>query len=72
MSGFLKQLTMSGTEQAVVTDFDEARWEDVLEEAADEFLSTESSTLELVGVRLFIGESDVALLEFTQAWSGDL
>ena len=27
---------MSGAKQAVVTDLDEARWQDVLEEATDE------------------------------------
>jgi len=31
----LEQLTITGTEQTVITDFDEAWWEDVLEKAAD-------------------------------------
>jgi hypothetical protein len=58
---------MSGAEQAVVTDLDEARWEDVLEEATDELFGTDSSTLELVSGRLFVRESDLAIMQLAQA-----
>jgi hypothetical protein len=54
---------MSGAEETVVTELDEARREDVLEEATDELFNTDSSTLELVGGRLFVRESDRALLQ---------
>jgi len=40
---------MSGAEQTVVTDLDEARWEDVLEEATDELFGGEGAMFELVG-----------------------
>jgi len=54
---------MSGAEQAVVTDLDEARREDVLEEATDELFSGEGATFELVSGRLFVSESDRALVQ---------
>jgi len=54
---------MSGAEQAVVTDLDEARREHMLEEATDELLSGEGATLELVSGRLFVRESNRALLQ---------
>ncbi len=54
---------MSGAEQTVVTDLDEARREDVLEEATDELLGGDGATLELVSGRLFVSESDRALLQ---------
>jgi hypothetical protein len=54
---------MSGAKQAVVTDLDEAWWEDVLEEATDELLSGEGAMLELVSGRVFVRESDRALLQ---------
>ena len=71
MSGFLQQLTMSGAEQTVVADFDEAWWEDVLEEAADELLGAEGALAKVVSGRLFVGESDLALLQFTQTVVAD-
>jgi hypothetical protein len=58
---------MLRTEQAEVADFDEARREHVLEEATDELLSRDQTVLELVRGRLFIGESDVAVLQLTEA-----
>ena len=54
---------MSGAEQAVVADFDEARWEDMLEEATDELFGGEGAVPELVSGRLFVSESDVAMLQ---------
>jgi len=58
---------MSGTEQAIVTDLDEPKGEHVLEEATDELLGTDGAMLELVSGRLFVRESDSALLQFTEA-----
>jgi hypothetical protein len=48
LSGLVKQKTMRGAEQAVVADFDEAVGEDVLKEAADEFLGGDGAMPELV------------------------
>src|SRR3989449_7004106 len=64
-------MTITGTEQAEITDFDEARREDVLEEAADELLGGNGATLELAGSRFFVIESDVAIFETDQAMIGD-
>jgi hypothetical protein len=46
VSDFQKELTMSGAEQAIVTDLDEARREDVLEEATDELCGGEGARFE--------------------------
>jgi len=35
LPGLIKQVTVGGRQQAVVTDFDETFWEDVLKEPAD-------------------------------------
>src|SRR5260370_13057618 len=58
---------MSGAKQDEVTDLDEAIGEDVLEEAADELFGGEGAVLELVGGRLFVGESDVTIFQLTEA-----
>ena len=63
MPGKLKQRSLGGAEQTVVADLDEARREDVLEEAADELLGGESATHELVSGGLFVRESDFAMVE---------
>ncbi len=47
-SGFVKQVPLSGAEQAVVTVFDEPIGEDALEEATNELMSGDGATLELV------------------------
>jgi hypothetical protein len=57
---------MSGAEQAEVTNLDEARREHMLEETTDELLSGEGATLELVSGRLFVRESDCALVQRTE------
>ena len=54
---------MSRAEQAVVTDLDEAWWEDVLEEATDELFGGDGATFELVSGRLFVRESERAVLQ---------
>ena len=71
MSGFLKQLPLSGAEQTVVADFDEAWWEDVLEEAADELLGAECAVAKLVSGRLFVDERDVPIFQVAQAVVAD-
>ena len=58
---------MSRAKQAVVTDFDEARGKDVLEEAADELLGGDGGVLEMVSGRFFVGESDLAIMEIAEA-----
>ena len=63
MSGIQKQLPMSGAEQAEVTDLNEARREDVLEESTDELLSSDSSPHESVSGRFFVSESDRAVVQ---------
>ncbi|MEK6283806.1 MAG: hypothetical protein AABN95_25905 [Acidobacteriota bacterium] len=58
---------MSGAQQAVVTDFNEAWWEHVLEEAADELLGGDGATLELISGGVFVRESDLAIMEVAEA-----
>ena len=60
-------MTMGRAEQAVVTELDEARREDVLEEATDELLGGDGATFELVSGRLFVRESDLAIMEMAEA-----
>jgi hypothetical protein len=62
---------MSGAEQAVVTYLDEPVGEHMLEEATDELLSSDGATLELVRGRLFISESDLAIMQLAQAVVAD-
>jgi len=59
-------LPLSGAEQAVVTDLDEAAGEHVLEETTDELFSAEGATLELVSGRLFIRAAAVALMKVVE------
>lgn len=58
---------MSGAEQAVVTNLDEAWWEDMLEEATDELFGGDGAMLELISGRFFVGESDLAIMEVAEA-----
>jgi len=67
LSGFLEQLTLGGAEQTEVADFDEARRQDVLQEATDELGGGDGAVLELRRGGLFVRESYLALLQFTQA-----
>ena len=66
-----EQVTVVGAEQAVVTDFDEAWREHVLEEAANELCSSDGAVLELLAGGFFKSESDVAVLQFAQAVVAD-
>src|SRR6266540_365009 len=58
---------MSGAQQAIVTDFDEAVGEHVLEEATNELLGRHLTGLELISGRLFVSESDLAMMEVAEA-----
>ncbi len=60
-------MTITGTEQAAVAHFDEAWWQHVLEEATDELFGGDGATLELVSGRLFVRESDLAIMQFAKA-----
>src|SRR6266436_4949004 len=60
-------MTLGGAEQTVVADFDKAWWEDVLQEAANELCGSDGTVLKLLRGRLFVRESNLALLQFTQA-----
>ena len=64
-------MTLGGAEQTVVADFEEALGEDVLEEAANELCGGDGAVSKLVSGRLFIGESDVALFQLTEAVVAD-
>ncbi len=63
MSGVLKKMTITGTAQSEVAHFDEARREEVLEEATDELGGGDGAVLKLIRGRLFERESDLALLQ---------
>src|SRR5712691_2934171 len=67
MSGFLQQLTMSGAEQTVVADLNEARGEGVLQEATNELCGSNGAALELLSGRLFVGESNLTVLQLFEA-----
>ncbi len=71
LSGLLQQLPLGGAEQAVVTDFDEAWRQDVLQETMDELLGGDGAVLELVSGGLLVGESDLAIFQLTQAVVAD-
>ena len=71
LSGLLKQLPIGGTEQTVVTDFDEAWGQDVLEEAANELFGGDGGVLNSIGGGLFKGESDEAIFQFAEAVVAD-
>jgi len=64
-------MTITGAEQTIVTHLDEAWREDVLQEAADELFSGDRTTLNLIGGRFFISESEVAVLQFEEAIVAD-
>jgi len=58
---------MSGAQQAVVTDLDEAVGEHVLEEATDELCGGDGAMLELISGRLFVSESDLTIMQLAEA-----
>src|SRR5229473_4676947 len=62
---------MSGAKQAVVPDLDEPIREHVLEEATDELCGRHTAVLDLLSGRVFIEESDVAIIQLAQAVVAD-
>jgi hypothetical protein len=71
LPGLVQQVTIAGAKQAVVAHLDEPRWQHVLEEAADKLFNRQRAALNLIGGRLFVGESDVAILELAQTVVAD-
>ena len=56
-------MSVRGSEQAVVTDFDEAFGQDVLKEAADKLLGGNGRESGLISGRILVGKSHLAILE---------
>ena len=71
LPGLIKQMSVRGSEQAVVTDFDEAFGQDVLKEAADKFLGGNGRESGLISGRILVGKSDLAILEGEDAAIAD-
>jgi len=57
---------VGGAEQPEVADLDEVWREDVLQEATDELLGAECAVAELVSGRLFVRESDLAIMQLAK------
>src|SRR5215813_3938534 len=64
-------MSVRGSEQAVVTDFDEALGQDVLKEAADKLLGGNGRESGLSSGRILVGKSDLAILEGEDAAIAD-
>lgn len=60
-----------GAQEAVAPDFDEAFWQDMLEEASDEFFCGKRSALPLVACALLEAEGDVPVFKLFNAVVGD-
>ncbi len=58
-------------QEAVVPDCDEALWQDMLEEASDEFLCGKRAAMPLVAFALLEAEGDVPVFKFFNAVVGD-
>ena len=56
-------MSVRGSEQAIVTDFDEAFGQDVLKEAADKLLGGNGRESGLISGRILVGKSHLAILE---------
>jgi len=56
-------MSVRGSEQAVVTDFDEAFGQDFLKEAADKLLGGNGRESGLISGRILVGKSHLAILE---------
>jgi hypothetical protein len=56
-------MSVRGSEQAIVTDFDEAFGQDVLKEAADKLLGGNGQESGLISGRTLVGKSHLAILE---------
>jgi hypothetical protein len=64
-------MPIGGSEQAIVTDFDESFWQDVLKEAANKLLGGNGRESGLISGRILVGESDLAILEGEDAAIAD-
>lgn len=64
-------LALLRTEQAVVTNFDEAGRQDVLQETGDELFDGHGFDFPLLGFAVFVFESDHAVFELEQALVAD-
>src|SRR5215475_2415421 len=64
-------MSVRGSEQAVVTDFDEAFGQDVLKEAADKLLGGNGRESGPISGRILVGKSDLAILEGEDAAIAD-
>ena len=59
----VKQMSVGGGQQAVVTDFDEAFGQDVLKEAADKLFGGDGRESGPICGRVLVGECDLAIFE---------
>ena len=64
-------MSVRGSEQAVVTDFDEMVRQDVLKKTADELFGADGREFDLIGRRILVRESDLSVLEFDDALVAD-
>src|SRR5262245_28409504 len=64
-------MSVRGSEQAVVSDFDEAFGQDVLKETADKLLGGDGRESGLISGRILVGKSDLAVLEGEDAAIAD-
>lgn len=64
-------MPVGGSEQAIVTDFDETFGQDVLKEAADKLFGRYGRESGLIGGRILVGESDLAIFEGEDAAIAD-
>src|SRR5215510_1188678 len=67
----VKQMSVGGGQQAVVTDFDEAFGQDVLKEAADKLFGGDGRESGPIYGRVLVGECDLAIFEREDAAIAD-
>ena len=70
-AGVFSILGAGRTGQPVVTDLGKAPWQDVVEEAVDEFFGGYAHVAELLGAVVAIPEGDMAMLEGFDPAVGD-
>jgi hypothetical protein len=67
----LEGLAVARAQPAVIPDLDKMVRQDMLQKPADEFLSTESADLGLLGAGIFILEGDLAIFQGEDAVIAD-
>jgi len=67
----VKQMSVGDSQQAVVTDFDEAFGQDVLKEAADKLFGGDGREFGPICGRVLVGECDLAIFEREDAAIAD-